>query len=266
MEDLQKLLHQTISICKQVGSFVKHEHSSFQKSFIEYKGHNDLVSYVDKEAEVKLVQALGALLPESGFIAEEGTTNKKGEVYNWIIDPIDGTTNFIHALPVFAISVALMREKEIILGVVLEINRDECFYATKGGKAFCNGIPISVSNTPALKDSLIATGFPYYDFGKMDVYLAILKAFMRNSHGVRRLGSAAVDLVYVACGRFEAFFEYNLKPWDVAAGVLIVQEAGGTVSDFSNGDDYVFGGELLAANAIHGEALEVISNNWSAYA
>lgn len=262
MDDLQQLLHQTISICKEVGTFVKHEHGIFKKSSIEYKGHNDLVSYVDKEAERKLVHGLSALLPESGFIAEEGTTSKRGAVYNWIVDPIDGTTNFIHGLPVFAISVALMQEKEIILGVVLEINRDECFYATKGGKAFCNGVPISVSNTPALKDALIATGFPYYDFGKMDIYLAILKDFMKDSHGVRRLGSAAVDLVYVACGRFEAFFEYNLKAWDVAAGVLIVQEAGGIVTDFKNGDNYIFGGELLAANAIHGEALAVINKNW----
>lgn len=262
MEDLQKLLHETISICKQVGAFVKHEHAAFKKSSIEYKGHNDLVSFVDQEAERKLVKGLGKLLPDSGFIAEEGTTNKKGEVYNWIIDPIDGTTNFIHSLPVFAISVALMKEEELILGVVLEINRDECFYAVKGGKSFCNGIPIHVSDTPALKDALVATGFPYYDYGKMDIYLSILKDFMVNSHGVRRLGSAAVDLVYVACGRFEAFFEYNLKPWDVAAGILIVQEAGGVVTDFKHEDDYLFGGEILAANAIHEEALQVIRKNW----
>lgn len=263
MEDLQKLLHETISICKQVGAFVKHEHAAFKKSSIEYKGHNDLVSFVDQEAERKLVKGLGGLLPEAGFIAEEGTTNKKEEVYNWIIDPIDGTTNFIHSLPVFAISVALMKEQEIILGVVLEINRDECFYAVKGGKSFCNGIPIQVSDTPMLKESLIATGFPYYDYGKMDVYLSILKDFMINSHGVRRLGSAAVDLVYVACGRFEAFFEYNLKPWDVAAGILIVQEAGGIVTDFKNGPDCLFGGEILAANAIHAEALAVVNKNWA---
>ncbi len=264
MQELQVLLHQTISICKQVGAFVKHEHTSFESSSIEYKGHNDLVSYVDKEAERKLVSALSELLPEAGFIAEEGTTDRRGEEYNWIIDPVDGTTNFIHGLPVFAISVALMKGKEIVLGVVLEINKDECFYATKGGKAFCNGNRIQVSKTTHLKDSLIATGFPYYAFGKMDVYLAILKDFMQYSHGVRRLGSAAVDLVYVACGRFEAFFEYNLKPWDVAAGILIVQEAGGVVTDFSNGGDFLSGKEVLAANGTHQEALEMIQKSWPA--
>lgn len=262
MQDLQNLLHHTISICKQVGAFVKHEQASFQSSSIEYKGHNDLVSYVDKESENKLVAALAKLLPEAGFIAEEGTTDKKGEEYNWVIDPVDGTTNFIHGLPVFAISVALMKGEELILGVVYEINKDECFYAIKGGKAYCNGKLIQVSKHQYLKDSLIATGFPYYDFGKMDVYLSILKDFMKYSHGVRRLGSAAVDLVYVACGRFEAFFEYNLKPWDVAAGILIVQEAGGIVTDFTNGNDIISGKEILAANFVHKEALKMIQEHW----
>lgn len=261
-ENLKEILHETISLSKQVAAFIKHEQEHFKASSIEYKGLNDLVSFVDKEAEQKLVQGLTTLLPEAGFIAEEGTTSRKGERYNWIIDPLDGTTNFIHGLPVFAISIALMDGDTVILGVVLEINRNECFYAIKGGKAYCNGKQIMVSTAPALKDSLIATGFPYYDFDKMEAYLKILRQFMQQTHGLRRMGSAAVDLVYVACGRFEAFFEYNLKPWDVAAGVLIVQEAGGHVSDFNNGDDYIFGGEIVAANNIHAEALEVIKQNW----
>lgn len=263
IEDLQKLLNGTISLSKQVAAFIKHEQEHFKASSIEYKGLNDLVSFVDKEAERKLVAGLADLLPEAGFIAEEGTSTIKGERYNWVIDPLDGTTNFIHGLPVFAISIALMDGDAVILGVVLEINRNECFYATKGGKAFCNGQQIKVSDAPALKDSLLATGFPYYNFNKMENYLAILKEYMQKTHGLRRMGSAAVDLVYVACGRFEAFFEYNLKPWDVAAGTLIVQEAGGRVSDFKNGEDYIFGGELLAANRIHEEALEVIRQHWN---
>lgn len=262
IENLEKILHGTISLSKQVAAFIKYEQENFKASFIEYKGLNDLVSFVDKEAEEKLVQGLSELLPEAGFIAEEGTTTKKGERYNWIIDPLDGTTNFIHGLPVYAISIALMDADTVVMGVVLEINKDECFYAIKGGKAFCNGQQIKVSDAPALKDSLIATGFPYYNFDKMENYLAILKEYMQRTHGLRRMGSAAVDLVYVACGRFEAFFEYNLKPWDVAAGTLIVQEAGGIVTDFKNGNDYIFGGEILAANRIHEEALEVIKQNW----
>lgn len=261
-EKLQELLHDTISLTKQVAAFIKHEQEYFKASAIEYKGLNDLVSFVDKEAERKLVTGLAALLPEAGFIAEEGTSSKKGEKYNWVIDPLDGTTNFIHGLPVFAISVALMDDDTVILGVVLEINRDECFYAIKGGKAFCNGQQIKVSDAPALQDSLLATGFPYYNFNKMENYLAILKDYMQKTHGLRRMGSAAVDLVYVACGRFEAFFEYNLKPWDVAAGTLIVQEAGGRVTDFKDGEDFIFGGELLASNRIHAEALDVIKQHW----
>ena len=262
IEDLQVLLNNTISLSKQVAAFIKHEQEQFKASSIEYKGLNDLVSFVDKEAERKLVSGLAELLPEAGFIAEEGTSSVKGDRYNWVIDPLDGTTNFIHGLPVFAISIALMDGDTVILGVVLEINRNECFYAIKGGKAFCNGQQIKVSDAPALKDSLLATGFPYYNFNKMENYLAILKDYMQKTHGLRRMGSAAVDLAYVACDRFEAFFEYNLKPWDVAAGTLIVQEAGGRVTDFKNGDDYIFGGEILAANSIHEEALEVIQQNW----
>ena len=233
-----------------------------KKASIEYKGINDLVSFVDKTAERKLVDGLAMLIPEAGFIAEEGTVNKKGQTYNWIIDPLDGTTNFIHSLPVFSISVALMRNEEVVLGVVYEVNKEECFYAVKGSKAFCNGQPIQVSPSLKLSESLLATGFPYYDFDKMDAYLSILKDFMQHSHGLRRLGSAAVDLAYVACGRFEAFFEYNLKPWDVAAGTLIVQEAGGIVTDFKNSDDFIFGGEILAANTVHSEALQVIKKHW----
>ena len=223
MKDMQGLLQETISVCKQVGAFIKHEASFFNRAAsTEYKGLNDLVSFVDKTAEKKLVESLSSLLPGSGFIAEEGTSNIKGDQYNWIIDPLDGTTNFIHGLPVFAISVALMEGEKVKMGVVYEINRDECFYATEGGGAFCNEKPISVSKAGGLGEALLATGFPYYDFDKMENYLGILRTFMQKTHGLRRMGSAAVDLAYVACGRFEGFFEYNLKPWDVAAGTLLV--------------------------------------------
>src|SRR5690606_16379634 len=167
MEDIERILYKTISICKQVGAFIKYEQDNFNRSSIEYKGLNDLVSFVDKQAEQKLVQALSEILPEAGFIAEEGTSDKKGVRYNWIIDPLDGTTNFIHGLPVFAISVALMEYDKVIIGVVLEINKDECFYASKGSGAFCNGAPIKVSSAPSLSESLLATGFPYYNFDRM---------------------------------------------------------------------------------------------------
>ena len=259
---LENILQPSIDLIKQVGEFIHQKSLTFNTSSIEKKGFNDLVSYVDKQAEEKLVDGLTIILPQSGFIAEEGTSNKKGDEYNWIIDPLDGTTNFTHGLPVYAISVALMKDKEIVLGIVYEINRQECFYSVKGGKAFCNEQEINVSPINQLGDSLLATGFPYYDFEQMDKYLKILNEFMQSTHGLRRMGSAAVDLAYVACGRFEGFFEYNLNAWDVAAGAFIVQQAGGSVTDFSGGSDYVFGREILAGCEVHSQILKVVKDHW----
>ncbi|MAY83671.1 MAG: inositol monophosphatase [Flavobacteriales bacterium] len=222
---------------------------------MEEKSLNSLVSYVDKTAEQMIVETLSELLPEAGFIAEEGTSDKVGDQYNWIIDPLDGTTNFLHGLPVYAVSIALQFQDEdededgdIVLGVVYEVNRDECFYSWKGGKAFLNNEEISVSKESNVKDSLFATGFPYYDYERIDSYFEVLKHLAQNSRGVRRMGSAAVDLAYVACGRFGAFFEYSLHPWDVAAGAFIVQQAGGEVFDFKGGDNWLHGKEILATN------------------
>lgn len=261
--DLQAVLEQTKALTKEVGHFIKQEGQQFDRKNIEKKGFNDLVSYVDKQAEEKLVKGLSRILPEAGFITEEGTGEDQGEEYKWIIDPLDGTTNFLHSLPVFSVSIGLLRGKSLILGVVYEINRDECFYAREGGKAYCNGSEISVSPVPEMSESLLATGFPYFDFGLTDEYLAILKDFMKGSHGVRRMGSAAVDLVYVACGRFEGFYEYNLNAWDVAGGAFVVQQAGGRVTDFKGGDDYIFGRELVASNGpVHEGMLEIIKKNW----
>lgn len=246
--NLQTLCQDVCNISKQAGEFIRTERSKFSAGKIEVKGKNDFVSYVDKGSEKLIVEALSKLLPGSGFIAEEGTSAEKGDIYNWIIDPLDGTTNFIHGLPCFAVSIALMRKQELILGVIYEVNLDECFYAYEGSKAYLNGKEISVSQAPTLADSLIATGFPYYDYSRMDAYLEVFKHFMKNTHGLRRLGSAATDLAYVACGRFEGFYEYSLQPWDVAAGAFIVQQAGGKVTDFSGGSNYLFGRELVAGN------------------
>ena len=179
----------------------------------------------------------------------------------WIIDPLDGTTNFIHAVPAFSVSVALEKDGELLIGIVYEINLDECFYAWKNGGAYLNGKKISVTGGSSLKGSLIATGFPYKEFSQMDRFFFTLKFLFNKTHGVRRLGSAAVDLAYVACGRFDGFFEYNLNPWDVAGGGLIVREAGGKVTDFSGGQNFLFGKEIIACNPnIYGEFLDVVVN------
>jgi len=258
-----KLCDDVCILAKQTGEFIRQERKIFTTASIEYKGHNDLVSYVDKTAEEKIVEGLSKLLPEAGFITEENTITKKGETYNWIIDPLDGTTNFIHGIPCYCISIALMRNNKLILGVVYEINMDECFYAFEDGGAFLNGSKIIVSATDKLKNSLMATGFPYSNYSRMKEYMNVFEHLMHNTHGLRRLGSAAVDLAYVACGRFEGFYEYGLNSWDVAAGAIIVKEAGGKVSDFKGGDDFVFGREIIACNAnVYDELLEVINEKF----
>ena len=263
MISLPPVLKSSLTLIKEVGNFIHEESLVFNTENIEKKGFNDLVSYVDKEAEQKLVDGLTRILPEAGFITEEGTSDTRGEQYNWIIDPLDGTTNFTHGLPVYAISVALMKGDRIVLGIVYEINRQECFYSIEGDKAYCNEQEIQVSPVSQLGDSLLATGFPYYDFDRMDKYLKILNQFMQSTHGLRRMGSAAVDLAYVACGRFEGFFEYNLNAWDVAAGAFIVQQAGGHVTDFSGGNQYIFGREILAGCEVHSQILKVVKDNWT---
>jgi myo-inositol-1(or 4)-monophosphatase len=240
-----------LSVCVQAraaGKFIANERAHFDLSKVENKGLHDLVSYVDKTSERQLVDSLQNLLPEAGFIVEEGTSTKHGERFNWVIDPLDGTTNFISGVPVYAVSIGLLEADELVLGVVYEIGHDECFYAWKGSKAYLNGEEIHVSTTATISDALLATGFPYSNFEQLDNYLALLKWSITEARGVRRLGSAATDLVYVACGRFDAFFEYDLKPWDVAAGAFIVKQAGGNVFDYSGGNQYIFGGEIIASN------------------
>ncbi|MBS1533129.1 MAG: inositol monophosphatase [Bacteroidetes bacterium] len=260
---LESLTNSVTEIARQAGDFIRQERKDFSSDKIEYKGLNDLVSYVDKHAEQIIVSSLEKLLPEAGFITEEKTTTKIGERFNWIIDPLDGTTNFIHGVPTFSVSIALKEYDELVSGVVYEVNLDECFYAHKDGPAYVNGNEIKVTSTDQLKASLVATGFPYYDFGKQAAYINLFTELMHSCHGLRRLGSAAVDLVYTACGRFEAFYEYNLNAWDIAAGVVIVRQAGGEVVNFSGGSEVLNTRELLATNGkITQEMLGVIQKHF----
>jgi len=254
---------QVIQLCEEVGNFIRTENENFDRSRIEQKGSfSNLVSYVDKEAELRLVKRLSEIIPGAGFIGEEGTDSEGTNEYKWIIDPLDGTTNFLHGLPIFAISIGLTRKEQTILGVVYEVSHKECFHAIEGGKAYCNEKEIHVSRIQSLNESLLATGFPYYHTEKKENYLEIIRIFLEQTHGIRRLGSAAIDLAYVACGRMEGFFEYNLKPWDVAGGAFILQQAGGKVTDFSGGNNFLFGGELCAAGGVHEEMLKVIQEKW----
>lgn len=260
--DLQKITEQTCDVAKQAGAFIREQALSFDAGAVQTKSLNSLVSYVDVESEKLLVHALKQIVPEASFLTEEQTVASTKSEYRWIIDPLDGTTNFIHKVPVYSVSVALYRGDEPLVGVVYEVNRDECFYAFHQGGAFCNGKQIRVTKATKLADTLIATGFPFENFKYIDRYVHALRNMMIHTRGVRRLGSAAADLAYVALGRFDGFFEYNLNAWDVAAGILLVKEAGGVVSDFSNNNNYLFGRELVAcAPGIHQEMLRQFKND-----
>jgi myo-inositol-1(or 4)-monophosphatase len=263
--NFEELTLKTIEIARKAGAYIRQERGNFSMQSVESKGLHDFVSYVDKTAEKIIVEALKELMPDAGFIAEEGTATYRAERYNWVIDPLDGTTNFIHGVPIFSVSIALMEHQEVVIGVVYEINLDECFYAWKGSAAYLNGKIIRVSDAAKVADSLLVIGFPYADYGNVKSYLSMFEYFLRNSHGVRRLGSAAADLAWVACGRFEAFYEYGLKPWDVAAGALIVQQAGGRITDFDSGNKYIFGAEVVASNGrIHEELMQIVSKYFPA--
>lgn len=245
------LCNKVIAIARLTGNFIRKESLAFDSSSIEYKGLNDLVSYVDKTAERQLVKNLKKILPESGFITEEDETeNTYDKPFTWIIDPLDGTTNFIHGIPTFSISIALYEGKEPVLGVVYEINRGEMFATYKGGPALLNNKEIRVSKAENLTQSLLATGFPYYQFDKQPQYIQLFTEMMQKCHGLRRIGSAAVDLAYVACGRFDAYFEYNLNAYDIAAGAFLVQQAGGKVMNFAVGDEFIEKREILATNSL----------------
>ena len=254
---MSDLLDKLIEISREVGGFLKNEQLKIQESEIEYKGRsNDMVSRADKEAEQKFVTFLSKLLPHSGFIAEEGTSSKVGHTDNWIIDPLDGTTNYLYGIPCYCTSVALQRNGELILGVIYDPVQDECFAAEKGKGAFLNGTRIHVSRQASLEKSLIAMGFPYDNRGRQKAYMDILLEVNSNSRGIRRLGSAALDMAYVAAGRFDAFYEYALNPWDVAAGAVIVSEAGGLVSDFKNTPKFIENQTILCDNGkIHDNML-----------
>jgi len=254
----EELIRESIPAVYAAGEFLLKELQGFDRNVVDEKSANQLVSYVDVSAEKMLVEALRKLSPESGFITEENTIeSNRNAAVTWIIDPLDGTTNFIHGLPVFSISVGLQVNGMLCGGIVYEVNRNELFSAWEDGPAYLNNREISVSSTSSLKDSLLATGFPYYDYELMDQYLGLLRELMKGSRGLRRMGSAAVDLAYVACGRFDAFFEYSLNAWDVAGGAFIVQQAGGKLSDFSGGRDYLFGREMVACNtAMYQEFLQ----------
>ncbi|MEX0686602.1 MAG: inositol monophosphatase family protein [Balneolales bacterium] len=232
---------------------------------IELKGKNDLVTDADLASEKEIIRIISERFPEDHFLAEESAsdailTNDR----TWIIDPIDGTTNFAHDFPIYCVSIGFWENKEAKAAIVLEVNRNEIFTAEKGKGAFLNGKPIRVSQESDPKKALILTGFPYKDLDLLDDYLDLFKSLIQNTHGVRRPGSAAYDLCCIAAGRGQGFYEYGLSAWDIAAGSLIIQEAGGVVSDWENGPDWLFGQRYVAGNKnVHAFLLDEIKEHIS---
>ena len=249
MTDYKIICENVQEIAGKAGAFIRNERNRVSDGDIELKSVSSLVTYVDTTSEQMIAEELKRLIPGCGFITEEDTVKEKTGRFRWIIDPLDGTTNYIHRIAPHAVSIALMENEEIVMGVVYEIGYDEMFCAWKGSPAYLNGKEIKVSDAVRSEDTLIGTGMPYYNFERLNDYIEAMKVLMRSTRGLRRLGSAATDLSYVAAGRFDAFYEHALHAWDVAAGAFIVKQAGGVVTDFNGGADWLFGGEIIAAGA-----------------
>ena len=226
---------------------------------IEYKAEFNPVTLVDKLCEEAIIQEISHTFPDHDILTEESSFQSKGSSWKWIIDPLDGTTNYLHGFPFFSVSIALEIEGEMRVGVVYYPSLNELFYAENGEGAFLNGNRISVSSIGDLNRSLLCTGFPYDVRKETDLYLSYFRQFLTRSFAIRRPGSAAIDLCYLAAGRFDGFWELKLHPWDVAAGSLIITEAGGKVTDFQGRPFNVYSEEILASNGlIHQAMLQAI--------
>lgn len=260
---LTQITQQTITVTHRAAEFILREFGRVSEDDIVTKSQNSLVSYVDREAEKILVAGLSDILPGCSFWTEEDTVEHTEGPWQWIIDPLDGTTNFLHGLPHFSVSVALRHHGELVVGVVVDVTKNETFSCFRGGGAYLNDKPIRVSPTGRLADALIATGFPYYDYSLVGPFQETLQYFMEHSRGLRRFGSAALDLAYVACGRYDFFFEYALHAWDMAAGILLVEEAGGQVRDFDGNSESLVRGHI-AAGSTHSfdEAMAVVTRGF----
>ena len=256
-------------ICGQVreaatvaADFIRSQVGKVASSDIEAKERNSLVSYVDKNAEKLLVDKLKPILPDPGFITEEDTVDNTRNEFTWVIDPLDGTTNFLQQIPIFSVSVGLAHRGEFVLGCIIDIMQDDHYYAWEGGGAWLNGQKIGVSSISTMTDAIVATGFPYHDPDKLNKLSEMFQDVLLATRGIRRLGSAALDLAYVASGKFDAFYETTLNAWDIAAGVILVREAGGTVTDFIQSGDFVSRKELIASNGkLHAGIAEVIGRH-----
>lgn len=240
-------LNIAIKAARRAGQIINRASNDIELLKVSSKQPNDFVTEVDKAAEKAIIETLREAYPGYGILAEEsGLSAGQDSEYQWIIDPLDGTTNFIHGMPQYAVSIALAKSGIVEQAVVFDPNRNELFTASKGAGAFLNERRIRVSRRTRLGEALIGTGFPYRMFDKIDLYLAIFKELAEKTAGQRRPGAASLDLAYVACGRYDGFWEFGLSPWDMAAGALLISEAGGLVSDLRGDANYLETGNLVA--------------------
>lgn len=254
---MEELYDAAVTAAESAGEFIQEQVSQIKQ--VNHKGRADLVTNIDRESESMIVDLISTRFPEHAIIAEEKDYEKRDHDYRWVIDPLDGTTNYVHGYRHYAVSIALHIKREPTIGVVYDPANEELFTAIRGRGAFLNDEKLSVSETTKLVNSMLVTGIPYDLDERWHRSFDLFKAFYYRTHGVRRDGSAALDMCYVASGRFDGFWEYNLHPWDVAAAMLIVQEAGGKVSDFQDSKSSIFDTEVLATNGkIHQTMLEVI--------
>ena len=248
ISDLEYLCAEVRQIARKAGAFLRDERQKFDRERVEEKSAHNYVSYVDKESERRLVEQLSTLLPEAGFIAEEGSGSLTDEEYCWVIDPLDGTSNYIHDMAPYSVSIALRDREELLLGVVYEVCRNECFYAWKGGGAYVNGERLRVSLVSELKDAFVVTELPYNfeQYARTGEHL--IHELYGKVAGIRMNGSAALALCYVAAGRFDAWLEAFIGKWDFSAAALMVLEAGGKVTDFLGNENFIEGHHIIATN------------------
>lgn len=242
----QEICRAAEQVATKAGAYILAQQGQVDAADIDEKEQNSLVSYVDKNAEKIITEGLYNILPEAGFITEEDVTENNAREFTWIIDPLDGTTNFLKSVPYFSVSIALAHHGIPVAGIVYDITSHSLFSASKGMGARCNGEKIRVTSSDIFSDQLIGTGFPYVSDHLSEAHIDVLRGILQSTRGIRRIGSAALDLCYVACGRFGAFYETHLNPWDVAAGGLIVQEAGGIMDDFFGNGNWLSGHTVLA--------------------
>ena len=241
------MLNIAVRAARRAGSIINRASLSGGALQVRSKRANDFVTQVDGAAEEAVIDIVRKSYPDHGFIAEESGESTPDAEYLWIIDPLDGTTNFIHGFPQYAVSIAVQRRGALEHAVVYDPTKNELFTASKGRGAFLNDRRIRVSKCLKLDDALVGTGFPFKELDRLDLYMKQLRTFMSKSSGVRRAGAAALDMAYVACGRLDAFWELGLAPWDMAAGALLIQEAGGLVADITGEQEFMSTGDVVAA-------------------